>query len=119
MRPVAICWKTSRIILRRPWRTGDRSVNCILLCGFGTFYYDLLHMSFESRYELRDWCKARLQQLINLVYVEEQRHKAEEEKRLAHEVELKRRRETPETWEHYKAQCDEANRRAREANVGV
>jgi hypothetical protein len=76
-------------------------------------------MSFESRYELRDWCKARLQQLINLVYVEEQRHKAEEEKRLAHEVELKRRRETPETWEHYKAQCDEANRRAREANVGV
>jgi hypothetical protein len=25
------------------------------------FYYDLLFKSFESRYELRDWCKVRLQ----------------------------------------------------------
>jgi hypothetical protein len=53
------------------------------------------------------------------MYVEEQRHKAEEEMRLAQEAELKRRRETPETWEHYKAQCDEVNRRARETDVGV
>jgi hypothetical protein len=52
------------------------------------------------------------------VYVEEQWCKAEEEKRLAQEAELKRRRETPGTWEHYKAQCDEANRCAREANAG-
>jgi hypothetical protein len=64
------------------------------------FYYDLLHKSFESRYELWDWCKARLQQLNDLVYVEEQRHKTEEEKRLAQEAELKRRHETPETLEH-------------------
>jgi hypothetical protein len=52
------------------------------------------------------------------VYVEEQRHKAEEEKKLAQEAELKRRRDRPGTWEHYKAQCDEANRRAREADAG-
>jgi hypothetical protein len=25
------------------------------------FYYDLLRKSFESRYELQDWCKSRLQ----------------------------------------------------------
>jgi hypothetical protein len=67
------------------------------------FYYDLLCKSFESRYELHDWCKARLQQLNDLMYVEEQRRKAEEEKRLVQEAELKRRRETPGTWEHYKA----------------
>jgi hypothetical protein len=52
------------------------------------------------------------------VYVEEQQCKAEEEKRLAQEDEVKRRCETPWTWEHYKAQCDEANRRAREADIG-
>jgi hypothetical protein len=50
------------------------------------------------------------------VYVEQQ-HKAKEEKRLAQEAELKRC-DTPESWEHYKAQCDEANRRAREADTG-
>jgi hypothetical protein len=37
------------------------------------------------------------------VYVEEQQRKAEEEKRLAQEVEVKKKRETPGTWEHYKA----------------
>jgi hypothetical protein len=52
------------------------------------------------------------------MYVEEQRCKAKEEKRLAQEAELKRRRETPGTWEHYKAQCDEVNRHAREADAG-
>jgi hypothetical protein len=78
----------------------------------------LLLKSFELRYELRDWCKARLQQLNDLMYVEEQRHKAEEEKRLAQEAGLKKRRETTGTWEHYNAQCDEANRRAREAEAG-
>jgi hypothetical protein len=49
------------------------------------FYYDLLCKSFESRYELRDWCRARLLQLNDLVYYEEQRLKTEEEKRLAQE----------------------------------
>jgi hypothetical protein len=51
------------------------------------FYYDLLFKSFESRYELRDWCKVRLQQLNDLVYYKEQRLKAEEEKKLAREAE--------------------------------
>jgi hypothetical protein len=36
-------------------------------------YYDLLKKSFDSRYDLRDWCKARLQKLNDPVYVEEQR----------------------------------------------
>jgi hypothetical protein len=61
------------------------------------FYYDLLFKSFESRYELRGWCKVRLQQLNDLVYYEEQRLKGEEEKRLAWEAEEKVRRETPVT----------------------
>jgi hypothetical protein len=70
--------------MRRSWRTGDRTIDSILLLGFGTyFYYDLLFKSCDSRYELRDWCKARLQQLNDPVYVEEQQRKAEEEKRLA------------------------------------
>jgi hypothetical protein len=86
----------------RLWHTRDRTVDSILLHGFRTyFYYDLLCMSFESRYELRDWCRARLQQLNDRVYCEEQRCKTEEEKRLAQDAEQKRRRETLETWEHY------------------
>jgi hypothetical protein len=44
--------------------------------------------------------------------------KAKEEKRLAQEVEQQRRRETPGTWEYYKAKQEEANRRAREADLG-
>jgi hypothetical protein len=82
------------------------------------FYYDLLFMSFESRYELCDWCKVRLQQLNNPVYYEEQRLKAEEEKRLARGAEEKVRRETPRTWEHQKVVQEEADRRAREADDG-
>jgi hypothetical protein len=82
------------------------------------FYYDLLCKSFELRYELWDWCKARQQQLNDPMYVKEQRCKAEEEKRLAQEVELKRRRETPRIWKHYHARCEEANTHAREADAG-
>jgi hypothetical protein len=78
----------------------------------------LLFKSFESRYELRDWCKARLQQLNYPVYCEEQRLKTEEEKRLVREAEEKRRRETPGTWEHQKALQEEVNRHAREADIG-
>jgi hypothetical protein len=51
------------------------------------------------------------------VYVEEQQRKAEEEKRLAQEAKLKGH-ETPGTWEHYRAPCEEADRRAREADAG-
>jgi hypothetical protein len=78
----------------------------------------LLFKSFESRYELRDWCKVRLLQLNDPVYYEEQRLKVEEEKRLAQEVEEKVRRETPWTWEHQKVVQEEANIRAREADDG-
>jgi hypothetical protein len=55
------------------------------------------------------------------VYREEQcqqQKKAEEKKRLAQKVEQQRRCETPGTWEHYKAKQEEANRCAREANLG-
>jgi hypothetical protein len=44
--------------------------------------------------------------------------KAEEEKRLAQEAKQQRRRETPETWEHYFAKQEEPNRCAREADDG-
>jgi hypothetical protein len=42
----------------------------------------LLCKPFELRYELRDWCLARLKQLKDPIYLEEHRLKAEEEKRL-------------------------------------
>jgi hypothetical protein len=82
------------------------------------FYYDLLYKYFESRYELQDWCKARLQQLNDPVYVEEQWRKAEKENWLSQKAKLKRRRETPGTWKHYQARREEADRRAREADAG-
>jgi hypothetical protein len=47
----------------------------------------------------------------------QQQMKAEEEKRLAHEIEQQRRHETPGTWEHYKAKQEEANIRARETDL--
>jgi hypothetical protein len=52
------------------------------------------------------------------MYVEEQQCKAEEKKRLAQEAELKRRRETPATCEHYQARCEKADICAREADAG-
>jgi hypothetical protein len=55
------------------------------------------------------------------VYREEQHQqqkKADEEKRLAQEAEQQRRRETPGTCGHYKAKQEEANIRAREADLG-
>jgi hypothetical protein len=68
------------------------------------YYFDLLRKSFESRHELRTWSEARKKQLRGPVYLGEQHQlqmKAEEETRLAREAEEQRRRETPETWEHY------------------
>jgi hypothetical protein len=56
----------------------------------------------------------------DLMYLEEQRRqqiKVEEEKMLAQEVEQQRRRETPGTWEHYKARRKETNKHAREADI--
>jgi hypothetical protein len=55
------------------------------------------------------------------MYLEEKHQlqmKVGEEKRLAQEAEEQRRRVTPETWEHYFAKQEEANRRAREADAG-
>jgi hypothetical protein len=68
------------------------------------FYFDLLHKSFESRHELRAWCVARVKQLKDLVYLEDQRQqrmKVEEEKRLAWEVEQQRRHQGLRTWEYH------------------
>jgi hypothetical protein len=81
----------------------------------------LLHKIFKSRHELWAWCEAREKQLKDLVYLEEQHQlqmKAEQEKRLAQEAEQQRRRETSGTWEHYFVKQEEANRHAREADLG-
>jgi hypothetical protein len=49
------------IVMRWPWHTGDKTVDSILLRGFGIYFIMIYYSSFfESRYELRDWCKVRL-----------------------------------------------------------
>jgi hypothetical protein len=78
------------------------------------FHFDLLYKSFESIHELRAWCVARVNQLKNLVYLEEQHQqwkKVEEEKRLAWEAEQQRRREDSRIWEYYIAKVEENSRR--------
>jgi hypothetical protein len=52
------------------------------------------------------------------VYCKEQWRKSKEEKRLAQEAEQKRRRETPDTWEHYQTRCEEADRCTRKDDAG-
>jgi hypothetical protein len=52
------------------------------------------------------------------MYYEEQRLKAEDEKRLAREAKEKVRRETLGTWEHQKVVQEEVNKRARETDDG-
>jgi hypothetical protein len=74
------------------------------------FYFDLLHKSFESRHEVQAWCVARVKQLRDPVYHEEQHQqqmKAKEEKRLAREVEQQMRHETPDTWKYHIATAKE------------
>jgi hypothetical protein len=51
------------------WRQNRRQYPPVRL--WDIFYYDLLCKSFESRYGLRDWCRARLQQLNDPVYCKE------------------------------------------------
>jgi hypothetical protein len=54
------------------------------------FHFDLLYQSFESRHELQAWCVARVKQLNDPMYHEEQcqqQKKIEEGERLAREVE--------------------------------
>jgi hypothetical protein len=78
------------------------------------FYFGLLHKSFESRHELHAWCVARMKQLKDLMYHEEQRQqrmKVEKEKRLAWEAEQQRRRDTPYTWEYHISKAKENNQR--------
>jgi hypothetical protein len=119
MRPAAIQRKTRKIVTRRPWRTGDRTANSILLRDFRTYFIMIYYASLLSQdmsYEIGDWCLAMLKQLNDPMYLEEQRLKAEEEKMLEREAE-KRRHKTTETWKHYKARQKEANRRAREADA--
>jgi hypothetical protein len=79
------------IIMIRPWRTGGRIVDNILLSGFGINFILIYYISlFESRYDLRARCVARVKQLKDLLYHEEQcqqRKKIEEEEeRLAREA---------------------------------
>jgi hypothetical protein len=66
------------------WRHNCQHYPLERLCGI--FYYDLLRKSFESTHELLPWCLARLKQLKDPMYLEEQRLKAEEEKMLAWEA---------------------------------
>jgi hypothetical protein len=42
-------WKTCRIILRRPWRTGDRIIDSILLRDFGTYFIMICYASLLSQ----------------------------------------------------------------------
>jgi hypothetical protein len=77
------------------WRQNCRQYPVTWL--WDIFYYDLLCKSFESRYELQNWCLTRLKQLKDHMYLEEQWLKVEEEKMLAQEAEEKRRRDTPGT----------------------
>jgi hypothetical protein len=54
------------------------------------YYFELLPQSFNSRHELWAWFEAREKQETYPFYIEEQRQKqmkAEEEKRLAQEIE--------------------------------
>jgi hypothetical protein len=85
-------WQDCHEMALAYWKQNHQQYPSVWL--WNIFYYDLLYKSFESRYELRNWCLARLKQLKDLMYLEEQRLKAEEEKRLAQEAEEKRRCET-------------------------
>jgi hypothetical protein len=81
------------------------------------FRLDLLNQSFEMRQELRASCVARVKQLKDLMYHEEQhkqRKKLEEEERLAWEAEHERRHNDPKTLEYHIAKAQENKRRARE-----
>jgi hypothetical protein len=49
MYPTVIRWKICRIILRRPWRIGDRTVDSILLRGFGTYFIMICYTSLLSQ----------------------------------------------------------------------
>jgi hypothetical protein len=49
MRPMVIYWKTGKIVLRQPWRIGDRTVDSILLRGFGTYFIMICYAGLLSQ----------------------------------------------------------------------
>jgi hypothetical protein len=49
MRPVAICQKTDMIVMRWPWHTGDKTVDSILLRGFGIYFIMIYYSSLLSQ----------------------------------------------------------------------
>jgi hypothetical protein len=66
---------------------------------------------------MNDWCLARLKQLRDLAYHEEQRKKRQlkkEEERKAWEAEQERRRNDLSCWEYHIAKAQENNRRLRD-----
>jgi hypothetical protein len=52
------------------WRQNHRQYPPELV--WNKFHFDLLYKSFESWHELRAWCVARVNQLNDLVYLDEQ-----------------------------------------------
>jgi hypothetical protein len=53
------------------WRQNRREYHSVRV--WDTFYFNLLGKSFDSRHELRAWCVARMKQLHDPMYIEEQR----------------------------------------------
>jgi glycyl-tRNA synthetase beta subunit len=102
----------------RPLRIGDRTIANILQSGVGTNFILICYTSLLSQ-GMSDlaWCVARVKQLKDLMYLEEQRKKVEEAKRLAREAEQQRRHEDPRTWEYHFAKAEEKNRHARVAEL--
>jgi hypothetical protein len=49
MRPAAIRRKTDRIVTRWPWHTGDRTVDSILLHGFGIYFIMICYSRLLSQ----------------------------------------------------------------------
>jgi hypothetical protein len=73
MRSTMICWKTCKIVMRRLCRTGDRTIDSILLSDCVTNFILICYISlFESRHELRAWCVTRVKQLKDPIYLDEQ-----------------------------------------------
>jgi hypothetical protein len=49
MRPAAIHQKTDRIVMKWPWHTGDRTIDSILLRGFGVYFIMICYSSLLSQ----------------------------------------------------------------------
>jgi hypothetical protein len=73
---------------------------------------------FPTRKEMNDWCLARLKQLRDLAYREEQGKKRQlkKEERKAWEAKQERRRNDLLCWEYYIAKAQENNRHLRDSD---